>query len=75
EGIKDCICIPIPHPLMGFVPKLLVVMSDGFVFNKKAIALSLKQKLESYKVPVRYEQVDHVERTYNGKLNRKAYLV
>ena len=74
EGVADCICIPVRHPLMGFVPKLLVVMAEGYTLNKKALALYLKQKLESYKVPVQYEQVDHIERTYNGKLNRKAYV-
>lgn len=73
-GIADCICIPVKHSLMGYVPKLLVVMADGHEFNKRNIALVLKQHLESYKVPVQYEQVDHIERTYNGKLNRKAYL-
>ena len=73
EGIQDCICLPDPHPLMGFVPKLLVAMEPGVLFDKKAIALFLRKQLEAYKVPVKYELVDKVERTYNGKLNRKAY--
>lgn len=72
--IKECICIPQPHPIMGQVPRLLVVMADGYTFDRRAIGLFLKSRLESYKVPLSYEQVDHIARTFNGKPNRKAYL-
>lgn len=74
EGVADCICIPEPHPVMGFIPKLLVVMEPGAFYDKRALAQYMKQRLEAYKVPVKYEQTDHIERTYNGKLNRKAYI-
>lgn len=73
SGLKDCICIAIPHPLMGYVPKLLVVMQEGYELDKKAVAKRMKGQLESYKVPVNIECVDHIERTYNGKINRKFY--
>jgi acyl-CoA synthetase (AMP-forming)/AMP-acid ligase II len=33
----------------------------------------MKSRLESYKVPLLYEQVERVNRTYNGKLDRKSY--
>ncbi|MBQ7239303.1 MAG: acyl--CoA ligase [Bacteroidales bacterium] len=75
EGLRDCICIPQPHPIMGYVPKLLVVMNAGCSLDKRAIAKAMRSKLESYKVPVNIEEVDHVERTYNGKINRKFYSV
>jgi acyl-CoA synthetase (AMP-forming)/AMP-acid ligase II len=71
--VKDCICISAAHPVTGHALKLLVVMADGCQLNKRRIALHLKGRLEVYKVPMLYEQVDHVERTYNGKLNRKFY--
>jgi len=71
--VKDCICISAAHPVTGNALKLLVVMADGCQLNKRRIALHLKGRLEIYKVPMLYEQVDHVERTYNGKLNRKFY--
>ena len=71
--VKDCICISAAHPVTGHALKLLVVMADGCQLNKRRIALHLKGRLEIYKVPMLYEQVDHVERTYNGKLNRKFY--
>jgi len=72
-GIKDCICISAPHPIMGRALKLLVVMADGTAFSKRAVARSLAATLEPYKVPLLYEQVSSVARTYNGKLDRRHY--
>ena len=74
EGVKDCICISAEHPVMGRALKLLVVMDGDVKLVKKDFARFLATRLESYKVPLLYEQVAHVERTYNGKLNRKFYL-
>lgn len=73
-GIDDCICIPMDHPISGKVPKLLVVINEGTDFDAKDMRSFLVQRLEGFKVPAKIEIVDHVERTYNGKLNRKAYL-
>ena len=72
-GIADCICISAAHPIVGRALKLLVVMASGEEFDKRVIARYLKTRLEPYKIPLLYEQVDKVSRTYNGKLNRKAY--
>ncbi|MCM1139226.1 MAG: acyl--CoA ligase, partial [Muribaculum sp.] len=71
--IDDCICIPSPHPVIGTALRLLYVVKDGLSIEKKALAKHLASKLEGHKVPQLYTQVDKVERTYNGKLNRKAY--
>ncbi len=59
---------------MGRALKLLVVMENDTRLVKKDLARFLATRLEPYKVPLLYEQVEHVERTYNGKLNRKYYL-
>lgn len=71
--IRDCICIATKHPVLGTALKLLVVLEDGSSMDKKRIAHFIKSKLESYKVPSAYEQVDMVHRTYNGKVDRKYY--
>ena len=71
--VKDCICIATPHPITGLALKLLVVMAEGQPLDKKRIARFLKSQLEEYKVPLLYQQVDAIRRTYNGKLDRKAY--
>lgn len=72
--IEDCICIPAPHPVLGTALRLLYVVKDGHTVEKKALAKHLASKLEGHKVPQLYTQIDKVERTYNGKLNRKAYF-
>ena len=71
--VADCVCIAAEHPIAGRTLKLLVVMTEGSVFDKRIIARYLKSRLESYKVPLLYEQVEKVNRTYNGKLDRKSY--
>ena len=73
--LKDCICIAAEHPITGRALKLLVVMNDGEQLNKRELALHLKERLESYKVPMLYEQVEKVVRTFNGKLDRKKYTL
>lgn len=72
--IKDCVCIPINHVITGKALKLLVVMNDAKVLNKRSLALYLKSILESYKIPFLYTQVSKIERSFNGKINRKYYL-
>jgi len=72
-AVADCICAPSPHPVLGTVLRLYVVPKNDTVINKKELAAHLTQKLEHYKVPQLFSIVDHIERTYNGKLNRKFY--
>lgn len=74
DGIEDCICIPVDDAITGKALKLLVVMRKDVPFIMKDIRNHMIKELENYKVPRYYEQVDKVERTYNGKLNRKYYL-
>lgn len=71
--IKDCVCISSEHRVLGTVLKMLLVLNAGAELDKKAIAHALREKLESYKVPMQYEQVESVNRTYNGKIDRKSY--
>lgn len=73
ESVKDCICIGAVHPVIGTVLKLLVVPSEGVGLDKRSLALYLKSKLDSHKVPTYYEEVTSIQRTYNGKLDRKFY--
>ena len=72
-GVRECICISVEHKITGRALKLLVAMTEGQTLNRRELALFLKSKLEAYKVPMLYEQVEAVARTYNGKINRKYY--
>jgi len=71
-GIKDCICVGM-QSRMGTALKLLVVVQDGHPFDAKAIAAAMRPHLEPYKIPSLIERIDEVPRTYNGKINRKAF--
>ena len=75
SGVCDCVCVGVPHPVMGHQLKLLVVLEKGVPLDKKGIARQLHAHLEAYKVPLLYEQVEAVRRTYNGKIDRKAYKI
>ena len=72
--VSDCICISASHPVTGRALKLLVVTPSGQKLDKRTLARYLADRLEPYKVPMLYEQVDTIARTYNGKLDRKFYL-
>ncbi len=69
--ISDCICVAAPHPILGTALKLIYV-ADVAV-TKKEIALYIKSRLESFKVPFYYEEAEKIQRTFNGKLDRKFY--
>ena len=73
QGVSDCICISVPHKVVGNVLKLLYSLIPYVQFDKKAFVTYLKRNLESYKVPLLYDQVDYIRRTYNGKLDRNFY--
>ncbi len=73
--VKDCICVAHSHPILGKAPELLVVLNENCKLNKRELALYISEKLERYKVPIYYKEVSDIERTSNGKLNRKAYRV
>lgn len=71
EGVKDCICIATEDEITGQALKLLIVADERLdILLLKKFMFS---KLKSYQMPNQYEVVEKIERTYNGKLNRKFY--
>lgn len=72
-AIADCICIAAPHPVLGWALRLLYQVENGCQLDNKSIARHMASKLERYKVPHLYTRVDKINRTYNGKLDRKSY--
>ena len=73
EGIDDCVCIAQEDKITGQALKLLVVLRQGYTLNNREISEFLSSRIEAVKVPRFYEQVEKIERTYNGKINRKFY--
>ena len=74
-GVRDCVCVGVPHPVTGQQLKLLVVLEAGVSLDKRRLAHHLHTRLEAYKVPLLYEEVETVRRTFNGKVDRKAYRI
>ena len=73
DGIDECICIAMPDKLVGNVVKLLYVSAEDI--DTTALNAFLTTKLETYKIPKKYERVDEIRKTYNGKIDRKSYRV
>lgn len=71
--VADCICTASPHPVLGTALKLYIVPKEGSILTIKTLSAYLTLKLEHYKVPQFYSITDHIERTFNGKLNRIFY--
>lgn len=71
--VNDCVCIAEPHPILGQAPALLLVLAEGYTLDKRALARHINDRLERYKVPLKYTVVESIEKTPNGKINRKAY--
>lgn len=72
-GVADCICTSSKDRITGNALKLLVVMKDKGTLNISSIKKFLTNRLEQYKIPKYYLEVDEIARTSNGKLNRKFY--
>ena len=70
-AVKDCVCVCTAHPVIGNVLKLFVVPRHDY--DRKELIAFLKTRLETYKIPVLYEETDSIHRTFNGKIDRKAY--
>ena len=73
ESVKECICVSATHPVIGTVLKLIVVLDEGQELDKRALARHIKARVDPHKVPTLYESAESLRRTYNGKLDRKAY--
>ena len=58
---------------MGQCLLLLVVMAEGYTLLPADMARQLSARLQAHKVPQAYKAVEHIERTFNGKPNRKYY--
>ena len=71
-SVSDCICTSYIHPVIGTCLRLLIVPSTPD-FDKKQLYQWLRQRLEAHKLPQDIQVVEKIERTFNGKLNRKFY--
>lgn len=71
--VADCLCTSMRHDIMGRQLRMLVVMRSAAVIDRRELSAWLRMRLEAYKVPAEYEQVDAIAKTFNGKPDRKRY--
>lgn len=74
EDVEDCICVASPHPVLGTALRLIVATKGNVALDKKKLSTMLSGRLERHKVPLLYTQASKINRTFNGKLDRKSYL-
>ena len=71
--VSECVCIESFDEFDVPYLKLLVVPKNDDKFISSELGRFLSSKLEAYKIPRRIERVDGIKRTFNGKIDRKAY--
>ena len=70
--ISECICIEDFDEYEVPYLKLLVV-TENTEFEPKSLGAFLGERLETYKLPRKIEVTDAIKKTFNGKIDRKAY--
>ena len=68
SGIEESACIGVADAVLGEVVKAFCVCSREVDFEE--VKKSLSDKIETYKIPVYYEVIDHLPKTSSGKLQR-----
>jgi acyl-coenzyme A synthetase/AMP-(fatty) acid ligase len=71
--IRECRVFGQDHPLMGEVVCAQVVLNPGIVLDTETILRFCRQRLSTYKVPQRLQQVMHIPRTHSGKIKRATF--
>lgn len=72
-SVADCVCCRAQSPIFGTTVKFYYVVAPGMTLSKRDLALFMANRLEKYKIPRIFEQVQSVKRLFNGKLDRKFY--
>ncbi len=70
--VCESACIPCkdPNGILENVPKLFVVVEEGTSFSESELKNFMATQLEPYKVPVVYEIIEELPKTYNLKIQR-----
>lgn len=69
KGVKEAKVVGEKHDLLGEVPIAKVVIEERV--NLGELQKYCGENLSSYKVPIRFDNVQFLEKTYNGKIKRQ----
>ncbi len=72
-GIKECACIGVPDTEghLGYIPVLYYV-ANGQLFTEKGLTNFLVSRMEQYKLPKKYVEIEELPRNQMGKLDRNS---
>lgn len=68
-AVSECCVIAEEHSLLGEVPVAKVVLKDS-AYSGNDFRNYLHKYLSDYKIPIRFDFVDILPKTYNGKIRR-----
>ncbi len=73
EKIIDCACIPVKdkNSILGNVPIMFVVLKKEVKTEKNEFKNYLLKKLETYKVPIEFIEIEELPKNYVGKIDRE----
>lgn len=71
EGIKEAAVVGVKDNLYGEIPVAILSLEEGFMIDESIIKTNLKEKLASYEIPVKYFFVKEIDKTPNGKIDKK----
>lgn len=72
-GISECICYAPVDAKGNMSIAMNVVLEKKTDFDQKDFRRFMENALESFKIPKTVTIVDEIAKTYNGKIDRKAY--
>lgn len=73
DSISEALCIPIPHPLLGQIPHLIVAIKPNNLCTKSDIIQFLRNLLEPHQLPQRITITAAIRHLSNGKPDRQYY--
>lgn len=68
--VKEAVIYPIQHEVLGEVPGAKIVIDNENNIGISELMDYCRENLEAFKIPVKIEIVDQIEKTYNGKVKR-----
>jgi len=71
SDVKEAAVVGVPHPSKGEVPVGFVVLKENASVSQRALILYLRERLASYKVPVRIIIKDSLPKNPTGKILKR----
>ena len=70
QGVADCAALGLPHPELGEVPAVFIVLKEGHRADPAELLAHCKGHLSAYKIPQHVHFVSEIPRTGSGKIIR-----